>query len=225
MNKVLCLTLVLLFSVGIFAQEKAISESEFTTIFKNAQAKKDNKSYRAKTTYQMSVEGKPEEDKSGTMVMEFASPGMSRIVYQSDSKSQPRQGEQIKINDKTYTRENGAAWKQDASATDRQAENSDPAVESNIVYKSIGNESLNNQKAIIYEKTENRKRINKDKKEINSDIATKYWIGADGSLLKMERTSVLHVGDKVIHIHRVTNYEMDPTIKIEMPQVAGSEKQ
>lgn len=226
MNKVLCLAFVLLFSIGAFAQEKTIDESEFTTILKNAMTRRENKSFRVKTSFQSTVEGKPEENNAGTTVMEFASPGMSRVVFQSNSKAQPRAGERIKINNKTYTRENGAAWKQDTTIDNQRDDERNAAVESNVVYKFLGSNLLNGKQANVYEKTENRKRISqKDNKEINSDVATKYWFSADGDLLKTERMAIVHIADKTLHIQVTKNYEMDASIKIETPQIAGSMKQ
>lgn len=224
MSKFFCLMLVLLSFAGVFAQEKTITESEFNAIYDKAKEKRESNPYRMTTTFKNTVEGKPESANSGTVVMESVSPTMSRIVLKTNFESESKERERVKVNDKIYTREDGAAWKQE-STENRTPVNRTSGENTNAEYKFIGSEMLNGQKAAVYQKTESRKRIReRDKAEINSDINTKYWFGENGDLMKVERTATVHIGDEIIHSSFNRTFEFDPNIKIETPKIAGSEK-
>ena len=222
MSKVICLILVLLSFVGVFAQEKTIDESEFTAIYNKAKEEREKRSYRMKTVFRNSIEGKPEKANTGTAIIEFAPPSMTRVVLQTNSKTEMTQKERVRVKDKIYTREGKAAWKQEIS-DNRQTENQNVKTESKAEYKFLGNQTLDNRNVTVYQKIESRKRTReKDNKEITSDIDTKYWFNTNGELLKIERKTTLHVGDEILHNSFVRTYEFDPSIKIETPQIAGT---
>ncbi|MGI8468852.1 MAG: hypothetical protein ACR2N3_10395 [Pyrinomonadaceae bacterium] len=221
MNKILCLAFILSSFAGVFAQEKTIGKDEFDAVYKNALAKRADKSYRTTITFQNSSEDKPGATDSGTMIIEFIPPSTRRMVYQSNSELQNKKRETIRIKDKIYTKEDGAAWK-DVSNNNRQPENKSNVVEDKTEYKFLDGEMLNNQKTSVYEEIENRKRVNPaDNKEITSDTTTKYWFGEGGELLKVEQSGDLHIGDKLFHNRLTKIYELDPNIKIATPQITN----
>lgn len=223
MSKVLCIALVLLSFVGIFAQEKTIGKDEFDAVYKNARSKRADKSYRATITFQKEEQGKPAT--TSTMVVEFVPPSMRHIVYQSTSDNQNKKREAIRIKDKTFVKEEGTTWKETALNNNSQSEDKSSIVEEKTDYKFTGSEKLNNKKAAVYEKIENRKRVNAaSNTEIVSNAVTKYWFGEDGLLLKSEQTAEIRIGAKLIHTRLTKNYEMNPNIKIEAPQTATLEK-
>ncbi|MGI9035427.1 MAG: hypothetical protein ACR2GD_05245 [Pyrinomonadaceae bacterium] len=224
MSKLFCLTFILCCFVSIFAQEKTIGKDEFDAMYNNALAKRASKSYRITITFQNSVEGKSEKPNSGTVVIEFAPPSMRRIVYQSNSEPQDKKRETIRINDKIYTKEGAANWKE-VNPNNQQPANKSNVVESKTEYKFLGSEMLDNQKTNVYEKIEDRKRVNPaDNKEIISNAVTKYWFGEDGELLKVEQAVELHIGGELLHNRLTKIYKFDPNIKIEAPQITNLEK-
>ena len=230
MKSILCIGLVLFGFIGVFAQEKTIERADFDAVYQNSTNKWKGKSYRMVITTQSGTEGKPHTDYSSKSIIENASNTTSRVIYENSFQSKTKKSEKIRIGDKTYLREGNEEWKEvtlevesqpqpgnKIPNTDNQVNNQ---VDSQIEYKFLGSEKLDNQITNVYAKIERQKVINStNNKETHSVATTKYWFGEDGIILKLDMEMDSQTGETIFHTRLTQVWELDPSIKIEAPNL------
>jgi hypothetical protein len=225
------MALILIGAVGAFAQERTISKAEFDSVSKSSKwalTEWKGKSIRMIQTSEARSEGKIPTDASGKVILEFASPTVSRSISEIRSESKITKSESIRIGDKTYKRNGDEAWiegtvevKPQTKATDTKppAPQADEFVRQ-FEYKYLGTEKLNNLTANVYAEVQTAKRIDpKTNKESVTTYTKKYWFSEDGIKLK-EDTVMEFTGTDVTRYTRLTvAWELDPNIKVEAPKM------
>lgn len=216
MNNILCIVLVfaaLLLTAS--AQERTIDKTEFDTIQRNSFRGLGGKPHRVINTNEFFSESRPDEKNLIKSITEFL-PGRYHSIFESKTIKK----EKIKIGDKTYTRDGDGDWREGAAPEPIKppTENKLVVAESEIEYKFLGTERINNQNVNVYGKTERRKTINPtNNRETSSVATTKYWFG-DASWFWKSETVTEFLNEKSKNIGRSTTvYEIDPNIKIEAP--------
>ena len=236
MKSFFCLALILFGTIGVFAQERTISKAEFDAVNKNAlwaPTAWKGKSYRFVQTSEAKSEGKTQTAASGKVIIEFASLTESYLISEVKSGSKITKSESIRIGDKTYKRKGDEAWVEgtveaksspktaEANASASTATSTDNTQsDSQIEYKYIGTEKLNDLNAEVYLVIQKIKRIDSATgKESLSTITQKYWFGEDGIKLKQDTVNEMR-GSDISHYTRLTfNWELDPNIRIEAPKM------
>jgi len=231
MKRFFCLTIVLLSAIGIFGQEegKTIEKSEFDAALRNRFLKFAGQSYR-QTTSAVQIPIETYKNKiSWKSVIEFTASPASRLLYEFDSPSIKTRTETIRIDGKTYVRKDGGEWtlKSPESGKSNAAERKFIIAGEETEYKSLGAQVLDKLNTAVYAKIE-KKRLNyeKDKIEIFSSVAIKYWLDEDGGIIKEETVTENRIKSErnpsgsVFRSLQTTIWEFDPNIKIEAPIVA-----
>ena len=161
---------------------------------------------------------------SSRTITEFASrSSASRYIFET-SPQKTTSGwtklrlEIISIDGKTYKRIGDGKWMEEKTSGAPTNRNQFTTIAQQAKYKSLGTETLNGQNASVYEKTEKKKSLNSSNKTKTSvETTTKFWFGERGELLKVEAKSFVQSGAFGSRHEFVTNYEIDPNIKIEKP--------
>jgi hypothetical protein len=234
MKKILCLAVFVLFAaISIFAQEKTIQPAEFESVNNKAALLLSGKARRMTRTVQSIVEVIPESNASNksnktlqpsTISIKSTTEILPSVgfysVYELNSSSINTKKEIIRIGGKTYTREENGEWIATVPQVTSKSDRATKRIDTQIEYKSIGSERLNNQTTNIYAKTERSRFINStDNQESISSTTTKYWYGEDGRLLKRERKREIRNGKMISKFNSTIVFELDPNIKIEAPKV------
>ena len=227
MKKILCLTIVLLSAISLFAQETGIEKAEFDAALKNRFRKFAGQSYRLTTLREDLPTETNKNITSSKSVSEFARFGGNRLLYEFDSRSLKTRMETITINGKTYIRQNDGEWTEKSVSGENEKpsapERKFVTVEEQTQYKSLGAQILDKLNTFVYAKIEKKKLVNEaDKKELFSTIVTKYWLDADGGIVKEETLTEnqFKPSDSLFRSRRTAVWEFDPNIKIEAPVIA-----
>lgn len=230
MKSILFVALVLFGFIGVFAQERTISKAEFEAVSESpnkwAPTRWTGKSYRMITTTESKISGKVPQDLSSKITIEFASPTISHFISESRMGSKISRNESIRIGDKTYKRNGDEAWIEgtvEVNPTSKKTETTSPApsnnqADSQIEYKYLGSEKLNNQTTNVYAWISKKNLIDPstNKEKISTSIA-KYWFTEDGILLKEDRVMEHKTGEVTIYNRLTTVWELDPNITVIAP--------
>lgn len=229
MKTILLTALLLLGAVGAFAQEKTLSKAEFDSVVKNAKWALDEwkgKPLRMTQTHEAGANGKKNEFAAGKVVIDFASPTVSRSI--SESTSAPKT-ESIRIGDKTYKRIGDGAWVEGTVQAKTNAPPPPPPAamppaedqaEKIIEYKYLGTEQLNGLTTNVYVATTKTKRLNPvTNQESLSMTMEKYWLSEEGVKVKMESTGETRSPEINFYRRLTVVWQLDPTIKVEAPAV------
>jgi hypothetical protein len=233
MKYILCLVMVLFFSIGGYAQpeEKVLTQAEFDAIYQNSREawSLDNwkgKAFRRTIVTGSSVEGRPQTDFSSKNVSEYASPTSYRNVYETTFGEKKSVLESVRTGAKIYVRKAGEDWKESKSEVPAPAAKpvmeAAPVIEK-IEYKFLGTEKLNNRTVRLYVKTVKSKRTDPTSGEESlADSTTKFWITEDGVLLKTDMLAVSRAGEKTHRTVVTEILEQDESIKIVAPTAVGA---
>jgi hypothetical protein len=199
------LIIVLCVFQNAFGQSNADASGELQDLQLKAQKLRAVKSYRTKTTIEtFDAKGTTLKYKNES-VSETLPPDRRRYTSTAVIDGKTRKTEMISIGEKNYLRIDGGAWKLD---------DSEPRYGLAAAYRSgvkiIEETTLNGQPVKVFEEKGGTSSDEGDK-----SYTKKYWLTAEGELLKTESEEVF---DKTNEIRRsVTVYEYDPNIKIEAP--------
>lgn len=225
MKKFLGLALIFFAAISVLAQERVIEKPEFDAVYRASFGKRANKPYREITTSEHYVNGSLADGFTSKSTAEFLPRVGYHSTYESNIQSQIGKKERIVVVNKFYIREGDGEWKEGSIETPPTPEPATKSVSSDIEYKFLGSERLNNQDTTIYSVAESRKSVNpKNNLETLSDITTRYWFSDTGELLKKEFSMKMQNGAFVSNIKSVTTYEIDPNIKIEAPELAAAKQ-
>lgn len=228
MKYVLLITVILLSGLGVFAQETTIDKAEFDkVIFGNLQALR-NQSYRT-------IEESENQGLGGVaktkLVTEKSGINM-RSVFESDSATNYSKTETIYVNGKRFVKKLDSPWKEETLQTNYQPSDVFETLKDEKTYKFLGEQTVDNKKAKVYQSVSVRVTAKKDnsfqseRKEI-----TTYYIDESGVIFRSESNmeainqgkSAAESGrkDKPFKTtsKRIKTTEIDPSIKIEVPQV------
>ena len=234
MKNIFCAALILFGAIGVFAQERTISQTEFLSILTHpnsmAHVVWNGKTWRRIITTETKAEGQKPLDSSTKSITEFAPGQTSRVILETRQGFKITKSEKIRIKDKIYERNGDEVWTVEAFEEKQRAEttgttaSTTPAeskIESQIELKYLGSEVFNNQKTNVYVRIMKTKSTESSPGRA-STYTTKYWFNEDGTLLKEEKVMEVR-NEKGTLYNRVTMiYELDPNIKIEAPVVNQS---
>lgn len=232
MKRIFSAVLILIGAVGVFAQERTISKTEFDALFKNpnrlAPFVWKGKTWRNIITTETKAEGKKPLDSSTKSTSVYAPWQKSHTFSESRTGSKITKREVIRLGDKIYTRNENEAWTVEAFVEKPKPETTAPAapvavdskVERNIEYKYLGTEKLNSQTTNVYAHIMKTKSADPLTNVERAYIHTmKYWFNEDGTLLKEDRV-IEGRGEAGTLYNRLTIiYELDPNIIIEAPLI------
>ena len=204
-----------------YAQKTAISEADLDAVIKKSlDARQRLVSYRIRNSLVFFYSGR--EIKTLT---EHVTPGRSRTVVERKERGKRTVTETIWIDKSRYIRVNDGTWTVTQLSTpsgDGSGSGSasvttgnfrePPKIEQEFEY--IGRKDLNGRAADVYEKVIRRTQVMLDTKIVTVETST-YWFDDRGMLLK--QTQEGEITGKGRTFKTSTEYEYDPTIKIEAP--------
>jgi hypothetical protein len=214
---------VLLFAVlaasvaapSLFGQRKEISKAKFVAIREAAYSKLEKSAYRVKWTpsiNEASIADGREAVISSTS--EFAPPHKKRVITVWKTATGTREEETIRIADKEFTKIDGH-WKTLEKPVNRFTAVGDVLKPvDDETYLHVGSEQLRGVNAEIYEEIVHTE-YTYDNRKITYTTLNRLWIGMDGRLLKAEWKQSGSNG--VVTSSSISDYEYDPTIRIEAP--------
>jgi hypothetical protein len=233
MKNILCVIIIVAGAFVAHSQERPLTQAQFDAIYLNSfevwsLESWKGKSYRKITITHSSTEGRPQTDYSSKSTFEYASPTVSRSVYETSFGDKKSKTESIRQGEKIYTRKDGESWKEGVfTAKSRTAKTPSVAdsADSQIEYKFLGSESLNNQAADVYAKIVKTKRLEPSgsQEEKITTSTTKYWFSKEGFLLKLDMVMESCTGEKTVRTLLTQSWEFDENIKIDAADVKRSE--
>lgn len=150
-------------------------------------------------------------------IVESAPSNKAHYLFKSVFGDKILSSELIIIGDKHFTKEGDGIWKETKIGQAPMFQ----LTKENAIYKYIGVETINNQKADLYETTytpvvkddlgsaENQKPLN--------SVIKRYWFGQDGLTLKSEE--IIGNEQSLQQRRTITIYEYDANIRIEEPKL------
>jgi len=217
MKTILCSLLILFGLTSAFSQERVISKSEFDVLLKNATEIFKTIPYRVMVSAETKVNGKPQESSSSKTLIQVAGADKRHFVREYRSQKENKKSEFLQIGGKTFTRENEGKW-QESTMPNNSAESRIKTISEQSEFRWIGRETLNNQSVDIYKKISTSKRLDTlNNQEILSTETVKYWIGANGALLKREMERENRRGENVFHFRNTAMIEYDKNIQVIAP--------
>ena len=231
MKNIFCAALILFAGIGVFAQERTISEAEFLSVLKNpnkiAPAVWQGKTWRMIITTETKAEGQKPLDSSTKSITEFAPGQTSRVILEIRQGSKITKSAKIRIKDKIYKRNGDEAWTVEAFEEKQRAETTgttastvpaESKFERQTEFKYLGSEVFNNQKTNVYAEIIKRKSTDPTLKSTFTQTM-KYWLNEDGTLLREDLVIESRNETGTFNNRRTMIYELDPNIKIEAPTV------
>jgi hypothetical protein len=218
MKTVVAAGLILCSFITAFSQEKVIKKSEFDEITKNLTEILKSRPFRVTIASETHVNGKPQENRLSKTIVEVTK-NNRRLVNEQTSNEKTSKKEYVQIGEKAYLREDNGEWKE-TNTLDRNQNGNLKTVSEEIEYKWVGTETFNTQSTNVYLKTLKGKKTDSanNDREILTVESVKYWIGADGTLLKREVNRENRVGGLVFNFHTVSLFEYDQSIQISPPK-------
>lgn len=218
MKGFVCTALILFCSFSAFTQTLETRYKEFNTVYTNGFLKVTNGAFREIRISQIFVEGKPESKRSIIQTTEIASHIRHSIITFAPG---DKTIEMILANGRRYTREGNGKWKAEDIVKKNESDKPDSRfkrIEESIDYKEPVTEIVNNKKNQIYEIDQTFKLSDSSNNtETPAAEVRKFRFAEDGRVLKQESETIYYYPDKTSHDLLTTIYEIDPTIKIEIP--------
>jgi hypothetical protein len=232
MKNILSLLVILFGSLGVWAQDGAVTKAQFDAVYEGSRDawSLDNwkgTPFRVTTITGSSLEGRPQTDYASKTIVEYGSPTSSRAVYESSFNGRNAKTESIRLGDKNFVRTDGGDWKDGAFETQKPAGKTTPAEKSlseQVEYKFLGTEKLSDQTARVYAVTTKRVNANGGQETL-TNTTTKYWFAENGSLLKTDMVMESRTGEKTTRSLLTQMWETDETIKIIAPTTSAAQKQ
>lgn len=232
MKTILCLALIFSACLCGFAQEKLLSQAEFDNLSKHIYShteKWKEKAYRMTFISKSTVSESPNTDYATKKISEFLPAGNTRTISETTLGGKMSKSEMIRIGDKLYTRSGDEDWKVGQSivkpedASEKKSGMPDETrvkTGETVEIRALGSEIFNNQKVEVFEQITRLKAIDlKTGLERDSVHKTKYLIGPDGLLLKMEYAGETKTGEKIYQTQMSMVWELTPELSIEAPKV------
>ena len=206
-------------AASAFAQAREISKEEYQATNKAAYAKLDNATYRVKWTHASPASIGTERGELISSVSEFAPQDRRRVVTTWKTPKGTRTEETIKVGDKEFMKTDDGPWEDlTKKRFDRFTIVGDAASQEKVTetYRHLGIDRVRGLEAEIFEEIVYREEVY-DNRTIGYSNLTRLWISKDGRLLKRESK---HSGSNgLVTSSSISEYEYDPNIKIELPNV------
>ncbi|HUR97621.1 MAG TPA: hypothetical protein VMZ26_06075 [Pyrinomonadaceae bacterium] len=228
MKILITLLLVFCFAAIGLAQERIIQKAEFDSVMTEGgkhQLKWKGEKYRMTVTTTSKALNRPQTDWASRMIFEYGPANEYHSVTTSafGGKATPAK-EFIKVGSSSYARSGDGSWGRivDSPASAGQTEKPETptrVLTNEVEYRHLGAGSINDKPVQIYLKSERKTYETEKGEKFESDVKTRYWIGADGLFLKSELASE-NRGTAVTSRNLITTeWELDPTIKFTAPEV------
>lgn len=212
-----------------FAQEKTIDKSEFTTAVSAASASvfryREGKAYRIILSTEARYAGRPQTDFTTKRITERAVNGDVHWIDESTFGAARKRSEGITIGEQEYVRSESGKWER-TEVTHSPPPPKAPLkstvepISSDAEYKFLGTESYKGETAKLYGKTEHFVEVNKATGQERKGVrTTKYWVAADGHLIKSDFVATSDIRGAAFMTRIVTEYEFDPAITVTAPEI------
>jgi hypothetical protein len=230
--KILISVLLVLCFVAIgSAQERIIGQAEFDSVVAEGgkHRQKWKEKYRMTVTSYAKTDGRPSTDWSSNMTYEYGAPRELRSVTNSmfGEKIIPAK-EFITIGNTIYQRTGNGSWTRhdetNETSMPKQTEKTETSAQisgTEIEYKYLGTENLAGKPVQVYLKTERGSSTKENGENVQTTRIAKFWIGADGLIIKSEHSSEGRSGTQTFRTSVISQYELDPTIDITAPKIVS----
>jgi hypothetical protein len=229
MKTILALTFIFIGFINAFGQSKTISKDEFFNAFKKWEQQSKEKIYRIRIIKEVQINGNP-TNRVEESYSEYVPPDKRRVVYELktptfNSKIETILIETILIGEKKYTRRNSGEWREVIVKEKAAPKNDKKITVESDEYKFVGQETINGQNAVLYERvTKHKITLEKNPTESFSTIRTRCWFDKDGLLLKSETETEVVSGITKSLTRGISVYQYDLNIKIEAPTINDVQK-
>ncbi|MBX7170082.1 MAG: hypothetical protein K1X72_03920 [Pyrinomonadaceae bacterium] len=228
MKKIIAITVILLAGFNLWAQETKIEKSEFDLIMGDSFKAIRNQPYRT-------IEISESQNFAGTTKTKIITERLganSRTIYEFDSPGMSSKNEAIFFNGRRFKRNLEKSWIEETTEIKPSAPSIYETLSNEILYYSLGDKISDEKNFKVYKTVENRKQLNKERgDESEWHIVTTFWFDQSGLLVKKERLMELTMKPKKLETDTfvrketkvitksLSTTEIDPSIKIEAPQI------
>ena len=211
--------LVTLVTISISAQPREITKEEFDAMEKAARAKLNGATYRVRVT----AKPDPRSVKSeyGGLISEISeqvSTDRRRVVRVWQLSDGTRKEETVEGGDRKFIRKNDGVWEDVSKRDPTRYSGFGSAIDDQKViatYRNLGVDPVRDIHAELIEEMIYREYVVENRK-MAFGYVNRLWISKDGRLMKSEWKN--SGSDGLVKSYRVSEYEYDPNIKIELPK-------
>lgn len=212
------LAILTLCAVAATAQSpREITKQEFRALEKDAYAKLQGATYRERMTLSPSPELANTE--GGTLVSqtsEHTSTDRRRVVNVWRTRNGTRKEETVQVEGRKFVRKNDGPWEDIKREPKSYSMYGDPNVRQKEIatYRHLGVETVRGTDAELIEEMIYREDL-VNGRTLAYGYVNRLWIAKDGRVVRSEWKN--SGADGLVTSFRVTEYEYDPSIKIESP--------
>ena len=229
MKTLYVMALVIAGAMSLAAQEKIITESEYTEALSRAEKALYGGTHgpvRQLMETEVLTEDRPETDyrlRSVTMIV--PGQGNHRVEDRSFG-GKPTKTESLTINDRSFIRGLDGVWKNVSSSSRPPTEAAKPPastsrpIEGEATYKYLGIQKVGDREIHVFTRWERKKSINDAGVTNDSESVTKVSIGTDGTYFRNEMNTKNSFSGKTGSIKIVIEIQTDPSIKLVPPVVS-----
>lgn len=234
MKTLLAGLLMIIGAMGIHAQERILTEREYTEICTRGEK---NLSAGSQGPFRMTVktdiinEGRPEMDYTLRSSTTFLPGQGSHSIDERTIGGKPSKGESISLGGRAFSRGPDGQWKEifrkpaTASApapAPAPSADTKQQLELHQEFKYLGIETFGDRKVHVYSKLERAQTFYPARgMTSNSENTTKVRVGTEGNYYRFESNVTTITGDRRAQIKIVTEAFADPTITITIPETAN----
>ena len=203
-------------SISLLAQARILTEAEFKAAQNNGFKKLESSPHRVNRK----AEGNYGVTGAGAKYFvsetsEILPPDRSRSTLIRRVSGGNERTERVTIGERKYLREGGGAWQLEPTDQNRYTIKGDPVRnKESKVFRSLGITNIGKVRVEGFEDLTSRK-YESAKGQYTTNYLERFWIDEKGRFLRRE--SKITEGDNRVLMHSLSEYEYDPSIKIEAP--------
>lgn len=227
MKTLYVVALIIACGISLAAQERVITEAEYTEIAAQAEKSLYGGSHgpvRLLLETEVVTPGAPDYMlKSVTLIAKGQG---THTVEDRSYGGKPTKTESITVDDRTFIRNGDGSWnltERTAKPTEESAKKPGTgaqALENDVICKYAGIEKIGDRTVHVYTKSERKKSVNAQTgATTESEKNGKLWISTDGTFFKNEIYTKSSFSGRPGHTKIVVEVQADPTIKIVAPDV------
>lgn len=228
MKILLCIAVLLAFWSTGFAQDKAIDQATFDSVYQRgaiAGDKLKGLSFRMTTTTEAKMGERPDLNYAMKMVYERDVAGSSHSVTESTIGTKSSKSELYAVGDTVYSRSGDGEWTQKARESGQRTSPPPAAQESpyeitehSVDYKQ-STEMYKDRTVQTYLKTENDKGVVKRNGLVyESNRTVKYWVNDQGTLIRAEYRTLSKSGQQINTVVVISDWDLDAEVRIAAPR-------